>query len=109
MNDKQSERMRMDIKQITSPMESTIITKHYCFSFITFLIGELRPEVQKILKDSDKYEEVKSELQVLRLNRVLGMCPFPDECDEYDFCEKEACNKTRISLNKKIEEENDYE
>ena len=93
MNESQKSRMSKDLDQVMSPVETTIITKHYCFSFISFLLGELREDIQYVLEDSDKYEEVKDELQMLRLNRVLGHCPYPDECDDYDFCEELNCIK----------------
>jgi len=96
MNETQTERMLLDSKQIFKPMETTVIIKHHAFSFISFIIGELRPEIQKLLEDSNNFEEMKAELQVLRLNRVLGHCAFPDDCSEYDFCEKEDCRAKHL-------------
>lgn len=93
MNEPQMSRMSKDLDQIMSPVETTIITKHYCFSFISFLLGEFKEDIQHVLEDSDKYEGIKKELQMLRLNRVLGHCPYPDECEEYDFCEDLNCIK----------------
>jgi len=92
MNIHQEKRMEQDIDQLNAPMEATIITKHHCFSFITFILSEVREEVKEILKDSDKYEEMKRELQILRLNRVLGRCNFPTLCNSYDFCDLEDCD-----------------
>lgn len=95
MNEAQNGRMAKDLDQVISPIETTIITKHYCFSFISFLLGEFREDIQHVLEDSDKYEEIKQELQMLRLNRVLGHCPNPDECEEYDFCDRLNCLKDK--------------
>ena len=96
MNELQKSRMSKDLDQVMLPVETTIITKHYCFSFISFLLGELKENIQHVLEDSDKYEEVKEELQMLRLNRVLGHCPYPDKCEDYDFCEELNCVKGKF-------------
>lgn len=85
MNKKEIERMRNDIKQIVAPVQSAVITKHYCFSFLSFLISNMKPDIQKILECVEKFEEVREELQILRLNRSLNHCPNP-ECEQFDFC-----------------------
>lgn len=92
MNKKQKERMKADLMNLSSPFQLTIITKHHCFSFISFMIGEFREDLKELFTDDEKFLEVKEELKMLMLNRTLNRCPLPNACDNYDYCEEINCS-----------------
>lgn len=106
MNEIQLIKMKKDVAQSINPIESSIITKHYCFSFISFLVVNFKEDIIELLEDSETYEIMKPELQILRMNRILAHCPFPDECDNYDFCEKNVCKADTCSEGRVFEKKN---